>query len=168
MHRTPAMRPPLLAAALLAGCAFHTYAPGSITAAGTLDAPAAQVGCLDVGIAPVMDAEVPVDHPAVRLDLGNRCAHGVSVDFGAVTAQGLYASGWVPLHLQDPRGEVHPVTLDGRAEAHETIEFAPAVPHPHPPSTICLVLGAITSSEAAASSVRRCVSVPMPDDGDPA
>ena len=158
---------PLAFAFLVAGCATRAYTPGALLATGTLDAPAVTVGCLDVGVGPHTDPEVPVEHPAVRFDVGNRCLHGTRVDFGSVEAVGLYEDGWVPLHIRDPRGEVHAGILDGRAQLRQNFEFAPEIPRDRAPATVCFTLDAMTDGVSTAGHPsRHCIPVPVPDQGD--
>ena len=163
------MRTPWTLALLvpIVGCSYSAYDPGSLLRASTLDAPAASIGCLDVGIAPTTDPSVPVEHPALRLDVGNSCPHATPVNLGAMVATGLYDTGWVPLQLRDPRGEVRLATLDGHALIHEIFEFEPLVPRDRPPSTVCVVLDDITTPSAMPVRVRRCVAIQMPEAGDP-
>lgn len=124
---------------LAAGC--HGYQPGSFSHALAAHAEArATVGCIDIAAEPRFDSAAV--GPVLRVAVANRCDRAVQVDLGAIRARG----DRVDHRPFDPRGEIRPALLDGRATAAETIEYRPVAPVVGYPRTLCLDVSAIAGS----------------------
>jgi hypothetical protein len=120
--------------------ACRAYQPGSLSPGpgGQL----ATLDCLDVAVSP--RAELRAVGPVVEIAVGNRCDHAVEVDFGAIRVAGHRAF--------DPREEIRPALLDGRAVAVEVIEYRPV--SDAIATTLCLDI----SNMAPGSQPPICVS----------
>ncbi len=134
-----------------AGC--QGYRPDSFsTMTGPFVGEARTVGCLDVAVASSDDPQA--DGPVARVTLGNRCDAGVVVDFGALRGSAVLLDGST-MHLRpfDPNGEIRPATLDARAVARETIEFA--LPPEMPADVVewCVDIGGLDAGTARAQQL---------------
>jgi hypothetical protein len=129
----------------LSGCA---YQPGSFAHA-PLDFAGQRVtvGCLDIAVDRRADVAIG---PVLGYQFANRCDRATLVDLGAARVIGRSPQGAdAVLRPYDPRGEIHPVALDGRSVGAEALAYpsdrpqpevcadAAALVHAAPPRWLC-------------------------------
>lgn len=129
----------------LVGCA---YQPGSFSyPPHDFAGQRATAGCLDVAVQ--RRADLPIG-PVLAYQFANRCDHATEIDLGAVAVIGRNPQGAdVTLLPYDPRGELHPVALDGRNAGGEALAYpsdrempqvcvdAATLAHAVPPRWLC-------------------------------
>jgi hypothetical protein len=121
---TCAMRIALLGCALglcLAACA-SPYRPGSFASSDQAFAgERATVGCLDVAIERRADAKAG---PVLAYQFANRCDRMTVIDLAAVAVVARHVDGSeAAMRPYDPRGEIRPVSLDGRKIGGEALAY---------------------------------------------
>jgi hypothetical protein len=107
-------------ACMALGCA---YRPGTFSdGTGKFPGVAATLGCIDLAVARVADAQKP--GPVLQFSFGNRCTHAVTIDLAAVLVDAHDDSGWErELVAYDPRGEIRPLAIDAGLTGREQIEY---------------------------------------------
>ena len=105
---------------LAAGCSYHA---GSFRdRAGAWPGTTTTVGCIDVAVATADEAGIAGS--VVAYAIGNRCAHRVVVDLGAVRAVARDIDGReVTLAAYDPRGELRPLPLNANWSGRARIAY---------------------------------------------
>lgn len=140
---------------LSSGCTYTGGQFGSL--AGPFPGERVIVGCLDVAIDRHTDGVIT--GAAAKYSFGNRCDAAVVVDFTAVVATGMTASGAVvPLRAYDPAGVLAPHALDGRRFGSEIIEYQStegviALSH------LCLDVSRLETRANSAAPVSVCLPV---------
>jgi len=108
-----------LAGVLLAGCA---YQPSSFRSETQFLGQRATTGCLDIAIE--RRDRSTVGEAVLAYSFGNRCDKPVIVDLASATVIGRRTDGGsLVLHPYDPRREIEPRWLDGRAVGRETLAY---------------------------------------------
>jgi hypothetical protein len=137
---------------------FKTYPRGSLLArAHDRSSGAREVGCLDVSIERVRDAQGPSNGATIAFNVGNRCTHALDLDFRRirVTAHGP-GGRETPLVLHDPGSEVRTRTLDGRARAREALEFVNTAPGARGSTLVCVDVANVIAGEPPHPTTRVC------------
>lgn len=81
-----------------------------------------RLGCLDVYVQPYEGVNRG-GAQTFAFVFGNRCRAPVMVDVGGVSVLATVGDRQMTLVPADPRGEIHPATLDGLRSAREVIVF---------------------------------------------
>jgi hypothetical protein len=122
-----------------------TYRPGSLVdGADDASGGGRRLGCLEVRAERMDDSTVPAGSVVVAFSFGNACDHPVRIALQniRVVAEREFQddSPSEPLKLYDPASEVVTMSLDGRDQAREVLEFdSPARESPAAP-TACIDL----------------------------
>jgi len=119
------MRARVLATLTAVGCG---YSPGSFhSPLQSFPGQHATVGCLDVAVDRRQDRDS--GEIIVEYAFGNRCDRPALVDLAAAVVRGRTADQQtVALVAYDPRGQILPLRIDGRAVGGETIAYVTDTP----------------------------------------
>lgn len=109
----------LAVAIVFVGCgAGYTSMPAEPGAIALAD------DCLDVQVFDgAREPDLPRPMPVLGFRVGNRCRHPVPIDFGAIEVAADVGGRLAPLRPHDPRRELGPASLDGRAHLEEHIAY---------------------------------------------
>jgi hypothetical protein len=147
--------PFLTVAAALAFTGCGGYQPGSLTV-GHPAGEVRRVGCLDIAVEPVHDAEAV--GPVAGITFANRCDAAVRVDLASIRAVGELADGRrARLAMFDPDDVVRPGELEARRSARENIEFQLPEAIETVPARLCLDLAGVDPAAAIDQPIIACV-----------
>jgi hypothetical protein len=114
------------------------------------------VGCLDVAVAPLADAEATGPVSAIRF--GNRCDAPVVVDIGAIRATAYDPDGRPTRMIPyDPEHAIRPLRMDARMVGGENIEWHQARSGANPPVRLCLDLAGLDAEAPRGRPVIICI-----------
>ena len=104
----------------IAACAYH---PGSFADwSGRFGGTHVTVGCVELGVGPATDPNVP--GPIIAYELGNRCSHAATVDLASVHVIGRDTNGVDhAMWAHDPNHEIRTAVLDARWAGRERIQY---------------------------------------------
>lgn len=109
---------------ILAGCAYQ--ADSFSYSREQFHGHQVTVGCLDLAIE--RRADLPTGDAVVGYEFGNRCDQPAVVDLASVGIIGRTADGHaIELVAFDPRREIRPSQIDGRAVGREAIAYSSSI-----------------------------------------
>lgn len=152
-HAAPG--PPLFVSPRRNPLAPTTYRPGSLVdAADDASGGGRRLGCIEIRAERMDDSTVPAGSVVVAFSFGNSCDHPVRIALQntRVVAKGDTQDGAPsePLKLYDPASEVVTMSLDGRDQAREVLEFdSPARKSPAAPTACIDLTGASPDAHPA-------------------
>ncbi len=111
-----------------------------------------QHGCLDIALR----ARATLQDPTLDVSLGNRCVEARWVDLSRLEIRGVFSRGESrTLRLFDPREEIGPALLGGRAAAKERIEIVGGLGA----TRLCISVEEIVKIDQAGPRQETCIDV---------
>jgi hypothetical protein len=155
--------PPILPGARRSAFALRSYRPGTLVdATDDTSGGGRTVGCLEIRAERVADAAVPAGSAVLAFTFGNACDHPVRIALqnARVVAHRNAASGPSSegLTLYDPATEVLTLSLDGRDQAREVLQFDSATRGLPAPPTVCVDLSHVALDSGPALVRPICAS----------
>ena len=111
-----------------------------------------QHGCLDIALR----ARANLHDPALDVSFGNRCVEARWIDLSKLEIRGVFPGGESrTLSLFDPRGEIGPALLGGRAAAKERIEIVGGLGA----TQLCISVEDVIEIDQAGPRQETCIDV---------